>query len=125
MDQVSIKYAKSSIARPSKIYPNLDFWFENKPSGNPASECILQICKNHEKNSLTIVSKKEPFFKAKRFKSSWDSGVPAISISSFSDKTKKFGKLNNFLFLSVFHFIFVNTKVNYFKKLLQRGGILL
>jgi hypothetical protein len=21
--------------RPSKIYPNLDFWFENKPSGNP------------------------------------------------------------------------------------------
>jgi hypothetical protein len=30
MDQVS-----SSIARPSKIDPNLDFWFENKPSGNP------------------------------------------------------------------------------------------
>jgi hypothetical protein len=25
----------SSVARPSKIYPNLDFWFENKPSGNP------------------------------------------------------------------------------------------
>jgi hypothetical protein len=21
--------------RPSKIYPNWDFWFENKPSGNP------------------------------------------------------------------------------------------
>jgi hypothetical protein len=21
-------------ARPSKIYPNLDFWFENKPSAN-------------------------------------------------------------------------------------------
>jgi hypothetical protein len=21
---------------PSKIYPNFDFWFENKPSGNPA-----------------------------------------------------------------------------------------
>jgi hypothetical protein len=20
---------------PSKIYPNWDFWFENKPSGNP------------------------------------------------------------------------------------------
>jgi hypothetical protein len=27
MDQVSIKY--------TKIFPNLDFWFENKPSGNP------------------------------------------------------------------------------------------
>jgi hypothetical protein len=22
--------------RPSKIYPNRDFWFENIPSGNPA-----------------------------------------------------------------------------------------
>jgi hypothetical protein len=26
----------SSTARPSKIYANLDFWFENIPSGNPA-----------------------------------------------------------------------------------------
>jgi hypothetical protein len=25
----------SSIARPSKIYPNCDFWFDNTPSGNP------------------------------------------------------------------------------------------
>jgi hypothetical protein len=40
--QKSVKWTKcpkniptSSIARPSKIYPNLDFWFENKPSGNP------------------------------------------------------------------------------------------
>jgi hypothetical protein len=24
-----------TIKRPSKIYPNWDFWFENKPSGNP------------------------------------------------------------------------------------------
>jgi hypothetical protein len=23
---------------PSKIYPNWGFWFENKPSGNPASK---------------------------------------------------------------------------------------
>jgi hypothetical protein len=28
-------YQDFSIARPSKIYPNWDFWFENKPSGNP------------------------------------------------------------------------------------------
>jgi hypothetical protein len=28
----------SSIARPSKIYPNLDFWFENIPSGNPVGD---------------------------------------------------------------------------------------
>jgi hypothetical protein len=26
------------ILRPSEIYPNLDFWFENKPSGNPVWE---------------------------------------------------------------------------------------
>jgi hypothetical protein len=25
----------TSIARPSKIYPNLDYWFENIPSGDP------------------------------------------------------------------------------------------
>jgi hypothetical protein len=25
-----------SIPRPSKIYPNWDFWFEKIPSGNPA-----------------------------------------------------------------------------------------
>jgi hypothetical protein len=25
-----------SNLRPSKIYPNWYFWFENKPSGNPA-----------------------------------------------------------------------------------------
>jgi hypothetical protein len=47
--EMSIKYNKrpkkwtkcpsniptSSIARPSQIYPTLDFWFDNKPSGNP------------------------------------------------------------------------------------------
>jgi hypothetical protein len=33
MDQEPIP--TSDIARPSKIYPNLDFWFENQPSGNP------------------------------------------------------------------------------------------
>jgi hypothetical protein len=40
-----IKYSKwlynvstLSHLRPSKIYPNWDFWFENKPSGNPVSK---------------------------------------------------------------------------------------
>jgi hypothetical protein len=28
----------SSVARPSKIYPNWHFWFENIPSGNPESQ---------------------------------------------------------------------------------------
>jgi hypothetical protein len=35
----------SSIARTSKINPHCDFWFENKSSGNPASE--INICKIH------------------------------------------------------------------------------
>jgi hypothetical protein len=28
----------SFIAGPSQIYPNIDFWFENVPSGNPDGE---------------------------------------------------------------------------------------
>jgi hypothetical protein len=28
----------SSIARPSKMYQNYDFWSENKPSGNPGAD---------------------------------------------------------------------------------------
>jgi hypothetical protein len=37
MDQTAIKHVPtSSIARPSKSYPNWYFWFENTPSGNPA-----------------------------------------------------------------------------------------
>jgi hypothetical protein len=41
--QMTIKCTKQlkniptlSIPRPSKIYPNWYFWFENMPSGNPA-----------------------------------------------------------------------------------------
>jgi hypothetical protein len=38
IDQMSKKgKPPSSIVRPSKSYPNLDFWFENVPSGNPGS----------------------------------------------------------------------------------------
>jgi hypothetical protein len=40
--QMAVKYSKLSsnvtifsIPRPSKFYPNWDFWFENKSSGNP------------------------------------------------------------------------------------------
>jgi hypothetical protein len=42
ISQISLKYSKwlqnistFSNLRPSKIYPNSDVWFENKPSGNP------------------------------------------------------------------------------------------
>jgi hypothetical protein len=32
-----------SIQRPSKIYPNWDFCYENQPSGNPGLEPILRL----------------------------------------------------------------------------------
>jgi hypothetical protein len=34
LDKIVVKIPTSSIARPSKICPNMDFWFENMPSGN-------------------------------------------------------------------------------------------
>jgi hypothetical protein len=37
IDQMVLKLPIFSIARPFKIYPNWDFWFENKPSGNPVN----------------------------------------------------------------------------------------
>jgi hypothetical protein len=43
--QMGVKYTKRrwniptfSILRPSKIYPNWDFWFENVPSCNPTAQ---------------------------------------------------------------------------------------
>jgi hypothetical protein len=32
------KNITTSIAVPFKMYPNLDFWFENIPSGNPVAK---------------------------------------------------------------------------------------
>jgi hypothetical protein len=43
--QMAVNYSKWSktitnlcIPRPSKFYQNWDFWFENKPSGNPVTQ---------------------------------------------------------------------------------------
>jgi hypothetical protein len=33
---MAITYIVSNL-KTSEIYPNWDFWFENKPSGNPGS----------------------------------------------------------------------------------------
>jgi hypothetical protein len=38
---MSLKYLTSSIERPYKICPNLDFWFENIPSGNPGVAMVM------------------------------------------------------------------------------------
>jgi hypothetical protein len=37
---MALKYTNISHIMPSKICPNLDFWFEKKPSGNPARQLI-------------------------------------------------------------------------------------
>jgi hypothetical protein len=34
---------------PSKIYPNFDFWFENKPSGNPVQKLEKEVFLKKEK----------------------------------------------------------------------------
>jgi hypothetical protein len=35
--------SRLSNLRQSKIYPNLDFWFENKPSGNPDTYVYVEV----------------------------------------------------------------------------------
>jgi hypothetical protein len=47
LSQMSLKYSKwpsniltISNLRPYKIFPNWDFWFENKPSGNPGLNSV-------------------------------------------------------------------------------------
>jgi hypothetical protein len=39
--QMFINIPTFSIPRHCKIFPNSDFWFENKPSGNPA--CVSSV----------------------------------------------------------------------------------
>jgi hypothetical protein len=40
---MAIKYSNIFYFKPSKIYPIWDFWFENIPSGNPATEFNVGI----------------------------------------------------------------------------------
>jgi hypothetical protein len=52
MDKIFSKRPKNiptfSIPRPSKIYPSWDFWFENKPSGNPGFVQLAAISASSE-----------------------------------------------------------------------------
>jgi hypothetical protein len=36
-----------SFQGPPKIYPNLDFWFETEPSGNPGWEASKKLFRRH------------------------------------------------------------------------------
>jgi hypothetical protein len=51
---MSVKYSKCPLnistfsdLRPSKIYPNWDFWFENKPPGNPGDIASASGTEDH------------------------------------------------------------------------------
>jgi hypothetical protein len=46
IDQMAINIPTSSIARPSKIYPEWYFGFEKKPSGNPDDDASQLITKS-------------------------------------------------------------------------------
>jgi hypothetical protein len=56
---MAVKYSKwtstmptFSIPRPSKIYPNWDFWFENKTSGNPDRGPTFCFSKHYPQKSF-------------------------------------------------------------------------
>jgi hypothetical protein len=53
---MAIKYINIFLnLRPSKIYPNWNFWFENKPSGNPDHDRpTLEICNSSENSGSTL-----------------------------------------------------------------------
>jgi hypothetical protein len=38
IDKIALQIPASSIARPSKNYPNWSFWFDNITSGNPGKD---------------------------------------------------------------------------------------
>jgi hypothetical protein len=48
-----------SNQRPSKIYPNWDFWFEIKPSGNPGP--AFHVAEHNELTNLSSASSKTVF----------------------------------------------------------------
>jgi hypothetical protein len=49
-------YQTSFTARDSKIYPNLNFWFENIPSGNPGVSwtAAVQLLDSHSFSFVQI-----------------------------------------------------------------------
>jgi hypothetical protein len=69
-----------SNLRTSKIYPNWDFWFENKPSGNPASNCFRSRLNERMRFFRTTELPLHPSFLAKRKIEKKAPGVDTIKI---------------------------------------------
>jgi hypothetical protein len=58
IDKIVIKIPTSTIAKPCKIYPNWDLWFENKPYGNPGNHSVSRRrnfqCRRLRSKSITL-----------------------------------------------------------------------
>jgi hypothetical protein len=58
--QMAVNLSTISKLRPSKIYPNRDFWFENNSSGNPGEQFDVLITVGKSGANPPIVSYKPP-----------------------------------------------------------------
>jgi hypothetical protein len=56
------KRERYTFARPSKIYPNWDFWFENMPSGNTACGTSNDVTASHTSNGYSFRWRRIPPF---------------------------------------------------------------
>jgi hypothetical protein len=82
------------------MYPNLDFWFENKPSGNPALLCcngrklakFFQLVIRHKVDEYVFCAEKRMKKKTEDF--------PGISVQSL--KAKSFKKNSSYSFQRFF-----------------------
>jgi hypothetical protein len=57
---MGIKYITIVHLRPSNVYPSWDFWFENKPSGNP--DLIYCIRDNGISSRLNLIRRERLYF---------------------------------------------------------------
>jgi hypothetical protein len=85
---MTIKIPTSSILRPFKIYPNWDFWFENKSSGNPADKKKTVSVEIREKHWFHLVQPQGSILY--QFRSEFTAGLPD---GIFSEQNSRFGKI--------------------------------
>jgi hypothetical protein len=87
-----VQQSISSIASPSKIYPNYDFWFETMPSGNPgfnSAKPNFFLKAALWSSSLAILHSTFILYTLFVFSSIW-TGLPD---GIFSNRKSQFGKI--------------------------------